>query len=252
MYTNHYIVKIMNYLKLYNNILQSALNVDRKKNKDNYYEKHHIIPKCLGGTDDKNNLVLLTAKEHFVCHHLLTKIHSENHSLKFAFWSMCNQLTGDVTRTYKITSSVYEKAKIEFSKVNSIRHKGKKMPESHSIALSIRWKENNPHKSGSESHLFGIPRTDIIKQKISTTLRQQPERNPNYKGEYITPFGIFQSAPQAERKIGISAEKIRTRCKLHTNNKITKLTLFYNDDISELDLGKSWLDLGWSFKSSLT
>jgi hypothetical protein len=41
-----------------------------------YTERHHIQPKCLGGTDDHKNLVRLTAREHFVVHHLLTKIHS--------------------------------------------------------------------------------------------------------------------------------------------------------------------------------
>jgi hypothetical protein len=39
-----------------------------------YIEKHHIIPKSLGGVDNPENIVRLTAREHFICHHLLTKI----------------------------------------------------------------------------------------------------------------------------------------------------------------------------------
>ena len=42
--------------------------------KDVYTEKHHIIPKSIGGTNPKDNLVRLTAREHFVCHWLLTKM----------------------------------------------------------------------------------------------------------------------------------------------------------------------------------
>jgi hypothetical protein len=41
-----------------------------------YTEKHHIIPKSLGGSNKKDNLALLTAREHFICHLLLTKMTS--------------------------------------------------------------------------------------------------------------------------------------------------------------------------------
>ena len=69
----------MNHQKVYDNIIKNAKFENRKKlrkNKTNYiyYEKHHILPKCLGGNNDKENLVLLTAKEHYVCHKLLTYI----------------------------------------------------------------------------------------------------------------------------------------------------------------------------------
>lgn len=40
-----------------------------------YYEKHHVLPRCLGGTNAKENLVLLTPEEHFVAHLLLAKIY---------------------------------------------------------------------------------------------------------------------------------------------------------------------------------
>jgi hypothetical protein len=39
-----------------------------------YTEKHHIIPKSLGGSNEENNLVNLTAKEHYICHLLLIKM----------------------------------------------------------------------------------------------------------------------------------------------------------------------------------
>ena len=39
-----------------------------------YTEKHHIIPQSLGGTNNKENLVYLTAREHFICHWLLVKM----------------------------------------------------------------------------------------------------------------------------------------------------------------------------------
>ena len=60
----------MNYEKIYNQIIERA----KSRNLDGYSEKHHIIPKCMGGGNNKGNLVNLTAKEHFICHLLLTKM----------------------------------------------------------------------------------------------------------------------------------------------------------------------------------
>ena len=59
----------MNYLKIYSQI------IDRAKNnlREGYLEKHHIVPKCIGGDDTLSNLVLLTAREHYICHWLLAK-----------------------------------------------------------------------------------------------------------------------------------------------------------------------------------
>lgn len=61
----------MDYKKIYDTLIQK-----RKVEKPSgYIERHHIIPRSLGGTDDKDNIVCLTAKEHYLCHYLLTKIY---------------------------------------------------------------------------------------------------------------------------------------------------------------------------------
>jgi hypothetical protein len=67
----------MDYLKSYNSL------VVRGKNRQltGYTETHHIIPKCVGGTNDKYNLVKLTAREHFICHLLLCEIYPENRKM---------------------------------------------------------------------------------------------------------------------------------------------------------------------------
>jgi hypothetical protein len=53
----------------------SALIAKRKDNPpEGYFERHHILPQSLGGTNDKTNLVKLTAREHFICHRLLIKM----------------------------------------------------------------------------------------------------------------------------------------------------------------------------------
>lgn len=58
------------YTTWYYSIIDSAKN----RNNTGYTERHHILPKSLGGSDNKNNLVRLTAREHFICHQLLTKM----------------------------------------------------------------------------------------------------------------------------------------------------------------------------------
>ena len=86
---------------------------------DVYYEKHHIIPRSMGGGVG-DNLVLLTAKEHFIAHHLLTKCTTGDAqvSMHRAFWLMSNKMTSPANKgkrdTYRVTSRVYESARSEY------------------------------------------------------------------------------------------------------------------------------------------
>jgi len=79
----------MNHHKVYEDIIQKAKNENRSRSDDVYYEDHHIIPRCLGGSDEDKNRVLLTAREHFVCHKLLTYIYKGHFGLIYAFHRMC-------------------------------------------------------------------------------------------------------------------------------------------------------------------
>lgn len=67
----------MNYQLHYNKL------IDRAKHRvlEDYSEKHHIVPRCMGGSDDHNNLVSLTPEEHYVAHQLLVKIFPNNSKL---------------------------------------------------------------------------------------------------------------------------------------------------------------------------
>ncbi len=116
----------MNYNNIYTKLIERAR--DRKKLRKGangyvYYEKHHIVPKCLGGTDDKANLVYLTAEEHWVAHLLLVKMNPGNHSLVYACQAMSmtgknnpgrttNRLFGWIRRAYSESSSERQKGRI--------------------------------------------------------------------------------------------------------------------------------------------
>lgn len=63
----------MNYSKVYDNLIYNAKN----RTLDGCIERHHIVPRCLGGTDDPDNIVCLTPEEHYVAHQLLIKIYND-------------------------------------------------------------------------------------------------------------------------------------------------------------------------------
>ena len=67
----------MNYLKVYNQLIQKRRDNPIIKTDDCYCERHHIIPKSEGGSNKKSNLVNLTAREHYIAHLLLAKIYDD-------------------------------------------------------------------------------------------------------------------------------------------------------------------------------
>lgn len=60
-----------------------------------YTESHHIVPRCMGGTDDQTNLVRLTPEEHYVAHQLLSRIYPDKRGLVFAMMAMCMDRDGE-------------------------------------------------------------------------------------------------------------------------------------------------------------
>ena len=108
----------MNYEKIYNQIIECAQN----RKLEGYKEKHHIIPKCLGGLNEKENLVELTAKEHFLCHKLLCEIHPSNPKLMWALWLMAiGKQKSKVIEPYKVGSREYERLKMIFIKQSKLK-----------------------------------------------------------------------------------------------------------------------------------
>jgi hypothetical protein len=100
------------YHKIYNNIIERAKREDRRKGPGIYYEAHHILPRSLGGTDDKENLVLLTLREHFLCHKLLVKMETGLNKMKM----LCAVYLMVKARSMKVSSRYFEtirKASIE-------------------------------------------------------------------------------------------------------------------------------------------
>jgi hypothetical protein len=99
----------MNYKKIYDQLI----NRGKTRSLKEYFETHHIIPRCMGGTDDQTNLVKLTPEEHYLAHQLLVKIYPENYALKKAAAMMIvnrpnNKLYGWVRREFARAQSYFQ------------------------------------------------------------------------------------------------------------------------------------------------
>lgn len=157
----------MNYEKIYKQI------VERAKNRvlDCYTERHHIIPRCMGGSDEKENLVRLTAREHYICHWLLYLIYPNDKKIKHAFWMMCNTKSNNQNRAYAISSRYYESVKKEISEMKSNVMKGR---GNHNFGKPVseerkkKWKITYGDKSlGINNPMFDKRHSDETKKVLS-------------------------------------------------------------------------------------
>lgn len=110
----------MDYKKIYDQLIEDALNNPKL---DSYKELHHIIPKCIGGADVKDNLVKLTARQHYLAHWLLYKIYKT--TVLVHAWH-CMSRIGDGQKNRNINSHLFQYCKKERSKILSENYKGEK------------------------------------------------------------------------------------------------------------------------------
>jgi hypothetical protein len=76
---------------------------------DLFSEKHHITPRCLGGTNEPENILRLPARAHIICHYLLHKAYPQNRALAKAFAMMAVEKKG---QDRKLSSRMYEQSKL--------------------------------------------------------------------------------------------------------------------------------------------
>ena len=111
------------YSKLYYKITSNA----KQRIIEGYTELHHIIPQSLGGSNDKENLVELTAREHFICHWLLIKMTDGEDRSKMLYALNGMKAENRYQQRYhtKITARVYEKYRLEHADNHSKKMKGR-------------------------------------------------------------------------------------------------------------------------------
>lgn len=160
----------------YSTIYFSLINRAKSRLLTGYGENHHIIPKCLGGDDSPNNLVKLTAREHFIAHLLLVKLYPTNLKLVKAVAMMC---MGQTER--KLTNRLYGKIRVRFSEAMAESQRGNKNSQYGSIWIhNIKTLESKKIKKSEplmEGWSFGRTPKGQHRHKINSAKIVQQEEN---------------------------------------------------------------------------
>lgn len=161
------------YTKYYYSIISNAKS--RILPPETYTERHHIIPKSLGGSNSKDNLVSLTAREHFICHRLLPKMLEGKSKAKmsFAFWRLVHGKNNLLitARTYQIAQLLVREANITIDN-RPPNHTGKTWEEIYKDPARIEERRAAVRKqmTGKNNHNYGIPLPEETKSKIRNKL----------------------------------------------------------------------------------
>jgi hypothetical protein len=151
----------LHYLSRYISIITKFKNRDLLKKENPGFHRHHIIPKCLSGTNEKINLVTLSPREHYIIHHLLWKAFPQT-NLTTAFKGMVH---GFNYGSHRITSKVYERLCLDYYPINRENLLG------NTHASGKRTPEQRQRMSESQK---GIKHSDESKKKMSESQRNKP------------------------------------------------------------------------------
>lgn len=206
----------MNYSKIYNSIIEKAKLESRERSLGTYYEGHHIVPKCLGGSGKVSewrthpNIVLLTAREHFICHWLLARIYPENTGLRYAFWMMCNNVGGNSRQRYIPSSIAYQEAR------QNLAHKEETKNKLREVRIGKK------HRPESIEKMRGKKHSEETKKKRSAALKgrvkskEHLERNAKAKMKSILHIEtgiVYESRNAAALAAGVGPSAIQRRAK---------------------------------------
>lgn len=237
----------MNYQNHYDRLISRSQLRERP---EGYLEKHHIVPKCLGGTNEKYNIVLLTPEEHYVAHQLLVKINPNNIGLNFSAINMCagnqnqvrnNKLYGWLRK--RLSENKKGQTKENNTKVALMATKlTGRTKETHeylqkiSLKMLGRTKENNEgirlmaeKLTGrtKETHHYLTTMSEKLKGRTKEThpgIQKQSDKirgrtKENNEGIRLTAEKLTGRTKETHLGIQKQANKIRGRCILNNNER---------------------------------
>lgn len=183
----------------YNEFINKILNTRGRFSKDRFdnikFERHHIVPVCLGGTDNEGNLIDLLPDEHLAAHLLLLKLFPENKSLAFSCNLLRNRLDIKLTNEQfnQMTSSMHhsDETKEKMAEAKLGKKRG---------SFSDEWKANMS-KSWDYSKHF----TEKTKKKMSES---QKKRWANKGGHHSEETILKMREAQRKRREREKALKI--------------------------------------------
>lgn len=215
----------MNYQIHYNRLIERA----RNRQLSGYVEKHHVVPRCLGGTDEKINIVKLTAEEHFLAHLLLVNIYPGNHKLIGAAILMAtstrkntnranNKLYGWLRRDFS-KSQTGRKFSMETRKRLSGSHTGKPQSEAQILANKARRGFHANEKQRAALNLGRHPSMYAKRgEQISKAKKGKPQSEEHKKALSIVRTGKKHTE---EHKDNISKALVGITRSTETKNKMS-------------------------------
>ena len=232
------------YTKIYYKITSNA----KQRISDGYTELHHIIPQSMGGSNDKENLVELTAREHFICHWLLIKMtEGENRSkMLYALNGMKAENRYQQRYHTKITARVYEKYRIEHAENHSKRMKGRR-------AWNKGVPQTDEHREKNrQAALQRAPKSEKTKEKWRQARLGYKHSEETKKKQSDNLKGKLKGPQSDEHRLAISLggkgiKKVKTHGANVAKANIGNISI--NKDNTEKkvkqDTLQSYLALGW-------
>jgi len=149
----------MNYQAHYDRLISRA----QSRKLEGYSERHHVIPRCLNGSNEADNLVELTAEEHLVAHEILVKLHPDNRKIIYAAFMMSMNIKNN-----KHYGWLHRAHGASVSAITGKNHPnwGKQCTPEHKAKVVASLMGNTRRK--------GIPHTDETKAKISAAIKAVP------------------------------------------------------------------------------
>lgn len=216
-----------------------------------YTELHHIIPQSMGGTNDKENLVELTAREHFICHWLLVKMTEGDERGKMLYALQGMKAENKFQNRYhtQITARVYEKYRIEHAENHSKRMKGR---PAWNKGIKLEGEELEEHRERTRNR-----KIDPIKQAEGQRKRVEKIKGQKRSDETKNLMSLASKGkpkgPQSdEHRLAISLggkgiKKVKTHGTNVAKANIGNISI-NKDDIEKKvkqDTLQSYLALGW-------
>jgi 3'-phosphoadenosine 5'-phosphosulfate sulfotransferase (PAPS reductase)/FAD synthetase len=235
------------YSKLYYKITSNA----KQRITEGYTELHHIIPQSMGGSNDKENLVDLTAREHFICHWLLIKMTEGKDRSKMLYALNGMKAENRYQQRYhtKITARVYEKYRIEHAKNHSETMKGKTAWNKGRILEGVELEE---HRERTRNRKIDPIKQAIGQQKrvakmIGTKQSEETKLKKSIalKGKSKGPMSEEEKLKRSVKQKGVA--KVKTHGANVANAVLGNISI--NKDNIEKKVKKdtlqSYLDDGW-------
>lgn len=175
---------------------------------EEYHERHHIKPKCLGGTNDEENLIDLYAREHYEAHRLLAQENPHDSGLQFAWWNMC-QIHGNTEQErYMPSAEEFEEARKRCAELSSKNNTGELHPmfgKHHSEETKEKMSE--AHKGqmvGDKNPMFGKHHDEEWKENISKMMKERHKNNVHPMSKKVVCGGkIFDNIASCAKTYGV-------------------------------------------------